>query len=64
MKPITLLKTTLAASIAVAALVAAPGCFYGHDDHRDGWDHHDDAYRHDDADHHDDHPDVHVDVHP
>lgn len=56
MKPITLLKTTLATSIALTALIALPGCFWGHDDHHDDIDHHDD--------HHDDHPDNHIDDHP
>jgi hypothetical protein len=64
MTAITLLKTTLAVSIAAASLLVVPGCFYGHDDHHDGWDHHNDWDHHDYHDHHDDHPDVHVDVHP
>jgi hypothetical protein len=49
------LRITLAASFAVAVLLAMSGCFYGHDDH------HDDRYHGDD--HHDDHGDVHADVH-
>ena len=47
MNRITFLKMTLAASIALASLIAMAGCFSGHDDHGGGWDHHDD--------HHDDH---------
>jgi hypothetical protein len=37
-----LLKTTLAALIALTSLMATAGCSSGHDDHNDGWDHHDD----------------------
>ena len=66
MKATMILKTTLAASIALAMLAAVPGCFYGHDDHHDDRDHRDDADHRDGGDHHDDHhgdqPDVHVDV--
>ena len=71
MKACTFLKTTLAASFAMATLISASGCFDEHDDHHNnGWDHHDDGDHHDNADHHDNggHPgdetDVHVDVHP
>jgi len=49
MKRITLLKTTLATSIAFASLLAMTGCSWGHDDH------------HDDRDHVDDHQDDHQD---
>jgi hypothetical protein len=51
MKRITILKTSLAASIALASLMAVPGCAGGHDDHYNGMDHRDD--------HRDDHPDNH-----
>jgi hypothetical protein len=58
MKRITLLKTTLAASIAVATLMALAGCVNVNDH-----DHHDPNLNHPD-DHHDDHhDDVHVDDH-
>ena len=51
MKRMMLLKTTLTASIALASLMAMPGCLWGHDDHHDDTDHRDD--------HHDDHQDDH-----
>ena len=46
MKRITLLKTTLAASIAVTTLMAIAGCVNvnDHDHHDPGWDHHDDHH--------------------
>ena len=62
MKSITVLKATLAASIALTALMALGGCSWGRDDrdHHDDRDH--DSDHHDDGhqdDHHDDHPDAH-----
>ena len=57
MKWMTLLKTTLAASIGLALLMRLGGCAEGRDDHHDDWDHHDDSV------HHDDHQDNHQDDH-
>ena len=57
MKRTTLLKTTLAASIALTSLMAMAGCDVDHDDHHGDWNHRDD--------HHDDHQqDVGHDDHP
>jgi hypothetical protein len=53
MKKMALLKTTLAAAIALSMMMGLAGCFWGHHDHDDYRDHHDD---HGDF-HHDDHPD-------
>jgi ABC-type Zn2+ transport system substrate-binding protein/surface adhesin len=55
MKRMTLLKTSLAASIALTSLMALPGCLVGRDDRYNDMDHRDD--------HHDDHQDNHVDDH-
>jgi hypothetical protein len=55
MKCVTLLKTTVAASIALASLMAMTGCVWRHDDRHDDWDHRDDHPNYQDN-HQDDHP--------
>jgi hypothetical protein len=42
MKTITLLKTILAAPLALSSFIALSACVSGPDDHHDGWDQHDD----------------------
>ena len=53
MKRETLLKTALAVCIALTSLMAMPGCFWEHDEHRDYRDHREEHHE----DHHDEHHD-------
>ena len=63
MKSVTLLKTTLAASIALASLMAMTGCTWDHDDHHDDWDHANDPHANDQNNDQDNHQDNHQDDH-
>ncbi len=64
-----LLKTALAASVAVAMLATVQGCSDGHEDQNPGWDHRDDGVHqdnHDNGGQHDngDHSGFHSGDHP
>jgi len=63
MKRITLLKTILAASIALTSVMAMAGCSVGEDDHHDGFDQRDARQDQHPDDHQNNQQDNHQDDH-